>query len=261
MRLRRITVLALKLLVDMDERTQTQIAADCGIERTLFNKFVNGEREPDEEAVRRMAAGLGVHPSKLTDEISRQELIDWIQQRPKLSEPRPAVAYGVKPALLDVLRLTDFPADSMDVVELPVYVEIRPAAGNPSHIDEAATETVEWIAIPVQALRPQGKWFGVLVKGDSMSAVIQDGDTVVCRVEEDPQSGSIVVATVADLGTVIKRFEKRVGKPALLTSEPAPDVGPYADIECVPDQTFIHGVAVYRMEGLTRRRRRHPKSK
>jgi repressor LexA len=79
------------------------------------------------------------------------------------------------------------------------------AAGDPI---EALENPTEFISVPPQLMRKNGRYFALKVRGDSM---IEDGileeDYVVCRQQENAQQGQTVVAVV-DGEATLKRYYK-----------------------------------------------------
>jgi repressor LexA len=77
------------------------------------------------------------------------------------------------------------------------------AAGDPI---EALENPTEFISVPPQLMRKNGRYFALKVRGDSM---IEDGileeDYVVCRQQENAQQGQTVVAVV-DGEATLKRY-------------------------------------------------------
>lgn len=88
------TVAVLNVLLASDPRTDQQIAKDAGIDRTTFSKIKNGERAPTEGQVRALAGVLGVHPSVITAQIPRDEIIGALEGAAKSSGLRESPAHS-----------------------------------------------------------------------------------------------------------------------------------------------------------------------
>lgn len=73
---------------------------------------------------------------------------------------------------------------------IPVVGKV--VAGIPS---EAIEDIIDWEEIPLR-LSKTGKFFGLQIKGDSMSPRMIQGDVVIVRQQSDAESGDIVIAKV-----------------------------------------------------------------
>lgn len=107
--------------------------------------------------------------------------------------------------------------DSGDgVYHIPVVRRV--AAGQPL---DATDDVIAWVDLP-EDLRDNGVYFGLQIKGDSMAPGICDGDTVICRKQDDAESGEIVVVLIGDDEGVCKRLKKYDdGGIALISDNPA----------------------------------------
>jgi repressor LexA len=138
---------------------------------------------------------------------------------------RPGLA-GVSPA-------------AADAVSLPLYGRI--AAGHPI---EAMRDTSNTIEVPPSMLG-RGEHFALEVSGDSMvDAGIFDGDTVIVRRDEVPDTGAIVVALIDDNEVTLKRLRRNKGSIALEPANKAYETRIFG-----PDRVRMQG----RVVGLIRR--------
>ena len=80
----------------------------------------------------------------------------------------------------------------------------RVAAGVPLEAIEHVIGTEEISA----AMASTGEFFGLKIKGDSMSPEIKNGDIVIVRKQDDAESGDIVVALVNGGDAVCKKLRK-----------------------------------------------------
>lgn len=96
------------------------------------------------------------------------------------------------------------PVDLSDYVSIPVYGRIP--AGNPR-------QAQEYIEGQVQVPRSwtlHGQEIAALhVAGESMLPLIQDGDTIVYRVQPDVESGSIAVCRIDGYDATVKKIIKQ----------------------------------------------------
>lgn len=82
------------------------------------------------------------------------------------------------------------------------YVDLAVAAGVGRELwDEECTE---WAEVPPDI--PVGRHLALRVAGDSMAPFIHTGDTVLVRLDERLQRGSVIVARLPDDGYVVKRI-------------------------------------------------------
>lgn len=272
-----VKVASLLMILKLDGRTQEQIAEECqkyeagrGIVGSVISEYANEKRPMGEAHARVIAHVLGVRPKHISRRITKDEFIEMLDDNQphhlEPAKPSPEDIYGKAPAaarkVLVIPAMPPLIPGAGDTVNLPFYSELRPAAGKGAILDREHMEPEEWIPVPAAALKPAGHWFVVDISGDSMSSILKDGDRVACREEPEPKSGQVVVAT-HDGGIVVKLYEKRVGQPDLLVSMPEDGDEPHPDIECVPGQTFVHAVVVWRLENIEQavKRKRRQKAK
>ena len=84
--------------------------------------------------------------------------------------------------------------------QVPVYGRV--AAGEPI---EAIENIIGYVEIPDTWV---GTYGAMQIKGDSMSPRILDGDTIIVRLQNDAESGDIVVALVNGLEATVKKLIK-----------------------------------------------------
>lgn len=92
----------------------------------------------------------------------------------------------------------------------------RVAAGIPI---EAIEEIIDTEEIP-EELAKTGTFFGLKIKGDSMTPNICNGDIVIVRKQQDAESGEIVIATINGQDAVCKRLRKYEGGIELISNNP-----------------------------------------
>lgn len=80
----------------------------------------------------------------------------------------------------------------------------RVAAGVPLEMIEDIIDTEEI----TEDMARTGKFFGLKIKGDSMTPVICDGDIVIVRQQDDAENGEIVIATINGDEATCKRLRK-----------------------------------------------------
>lgn len=73
---------------------------------------------------------------------------------------------------------------------------------------EAIEEVLDWEEIPFR-LAQTGEFFGLQVKGDSMSPRIEAGDVLIVKQQSDAESGDIVIAQVNGDNACVKKLLKQ----------------------------------------------------
>lgn len=110
----------------------------------------------------------------------------------------------------------------------------RVAAGIPIDAIEEIIDTEEI----TREMARTGTYFGLKIKGDSMTPNICDGDTVIVRQQPDAENGETVIAIVNGSDAVCKRLRKYKGGIELISNNPsyAPMEYTRRDIEEKPVQ-------------------------
>lgn len=93
----------------------------------------------------------------------------------------------------------------------------RVAAGIPIEAVEEIIDTEEI----TEKLAKTGNFFGLKIKGDSMSPAICDGDVVIVRQQDDAESGDVVIATVNGDEATCKRLRKYKDGIELISNNPS----------------------------------------
>lgn len=108
----------------------------------------------------------------------------------------------------------------------------RVAAGIPI---DSISEIIDQEYI-TEELAQKGEYFGLRIKGDSMSPVIMDKDTVIVRSQEDAETDEIVIALINGHDGVCKKLKKLDNGLMLISINPqyAPLVFTSAEIDQTP---------------------------
>ena len=105
-------------------------------------------------------------------------------------------------------------------VRIPVFDRV--AAGIPI---DAIEEVVDWEEIP-EDMANTGEFFGLRIKGDSMTPRIVEGDIVIVRQQPDAESGDIVIVRINGDTATCKRLAKHTHGIRLISVNPAyPPIG------------------------------------
>lgn len=116
----------------------------------------------------------------------------------------------------------------------------RVAAGIPI---EAVTDIVDTEEI-TEELAKTGEFFGLLIKGDSMTPSICSGDVVIVRQQDDAESGDTVIATVNGTDAVCKRLRKYKDGIELLSNNPSYQPMEFNNTEIIEKPVRILGKVV-----------------
>lgn len=89
-------------------------------------------------------------------------------------------------------------------VRIPVLGQVR-AGDCTTYAEEDVIDTVEISASKAKT----GEFFGLKIKGDSMSPSLMDGDIVIVRKTPTADTGDIVIALVANQNGICKRLIRK----------------------------------------------------
>lgn len=98
---------------------------------------------------------------------------------------------------------------------IPVFDRV--AAGIPI---DAIEEVIDWEEIP-EDMAKTGEFFGLRIKGDSMTPRIVEGDVVIVRQQPDAESGDIVIVRINGDTATCKRLAKHTHGISLISFNPA----------------------------------------
>lgn len=85
---------------------------------------------------------------------------------------------------------------------------------------EAVEDVLDWEEIPLR-MSKTGVFFGLRVKGDSMSPRIQEGDILIVKQVSDAESGDVVIAKVNGDDACCKKLIKQDGGIVLQSFNPS----------------------------------------
>lgn len=124
--------------------------------------------------------------------------------------------------------------DNVDLARKGIRIPVlgRVAAGIPIN---AIEEILDWEEIPEEMAR-QGEFFGLQIKGDSMSPRIMNGDVVIVRKQDDADTGDIVIAIINGDDGCCKKLKKTGNEIVLISLNPAysPMVFTEAESDTIP---------------------------
>ena len=116
----------------------------------------------------------------------------------------------------------------------------RVAAGIPINAIEEIIDTEEI----TEELAGTGTFFGLKIKGDSMTPNICDGDIVIVRQQDDAESGDIVIATINGDEATCKRLRKYKQGIELISNNPSYEPFEFSNEEILNKPVKIIGKVV-----------------
>lgn len=194
----------------------------------IWNDRLRRLREQNGYTLKEIAGKLGVSEAMVSRHESSTKNIpyDNIEAYAKI--------YGCTPSFIMGWNSDNSSIKAESVKDSFVRIPVlgRVAAGIPI---AAIEETIDWEDIPSEMAK-DGEYFGLRIKGDSMSPRIMEGDTVIVRRQSDAESGDIVIALVNGDDGVCKRLRKTKSGIMLISLNPAyePLVFDHKDIDSIP---------------------------
>lgn len=164
---------------------------------------------------------------------------DWVKGNsyPRIDKIELMANYfGISKADLVEERPTNRSAKSG--IAINVYGSV--AAGIPLEMIEDIIDTEEI----TEDMARTGEFFGLRIKGDSMTPTICDGDIVIVRQQNDAESGDIVIATVNGDEATCKRLRKYKEGIELIAINPSYDTLEFSSKEILEKPVKIIGKVV-----------------
>lgn len=147
--------------------------------------------------------------------INKSAISTWINgtRMPRMDKVQALADYfGINKS--DLLEDKPEPHEKPRGVKIPVLGDV--AAGIPI---EAIEDIIDYEEID-EGLARRGEFFGLRIKGNSMSPRIQNGDVVIVRVQPDADSGDIVITKVNGYDACCKRLQKHDDGISLISLNP-----------------------------------------
>lgn len=164
---------------------------------------------------------------------------DWVKGNsyPRIDKIELMANYfGISKA--DLVEEHPFNKSSKTGVTIDVYGSV--AAGIPL---EMITDIVDTEEI-TEDMAKTGEFFGLKIKGDSMTPTICDHDIVIVRRQDDAESGDIVIATVNGSEATCKRLRKYKEGIELISVNPSYETFEFSNDEISDKPVKIIGKVV-----------------
>ncbi len=84
----------------------------------------------------------------------------------------------------------------------------------------AIEDIIDWEEIP-EEMAKEGDYFALMIKGDSMTPQMQEGDVVIVRRQSDVDSGDIAIALVNGFEATCKQVMKSSDGVTLISFNPS----------------------------------------
>lgn len=187
--------------MDLRGLRQADLVNRTGINKGALSCYISGRYQPKQNNIYLLAKALDVN-------------VEWLMG-----------------ANVEVSHFREANRSSQPPIRIPVLGRV--AAGIPIN---AVEEIIDWEELPADMVTSDSEYFGLRIRGDSMSPRIMDGDTIIARRQNDAESGDIVIAIVNGNDGVCKKLKKTGSGIMLISLNPAyePMVFDHADIDSIP---------------------------
>ena len=187
-------------LLNENHCKSADVAKTTGIHPSTFSDWKKGKSSPKYDKIQKIAEFFGVEPDWLSGKSEFKTKKEMLQHFDDV--------YNTPALQSDVFRLEKG-------MKIPVLGSV--AAGTPIFAEENYIGSEEIS----EELASTGEFFGLKIKGDSMSPRIMEGDTVIVRQQDDAESGDIVIVLINGDSATCKRLMKYQEGISLLSFNPA----------------------------------------
>lgn len=199
------------------------VAKATQIPPSTFSDWKKGKSSPKQDKLQKIADHFGVQ-------------VEWLTG---------ASEYKTKQEMFQHFdNVTDIPALRSEVfrlergMQIPVLGEV--AAGQPIFAEE---KYIDYEEIS-EKMSKSGTFFGLRIKGDSMSPRISEGDTVIVRQQDDAESGDVVIVLINGETATCKRLMKYAEGITLLSFNPTYEPMTFSNKEILEKPVKIIGKVV-----------------
>lgn len=176
----RENIITLRKIFDI---TQEELAGVAGVSRGAVSQWEGGFSEPRMGAIQRIADHFGIYKSNIIED-GGMKLIDPVTKKPRSR-----------------LAVSASPVTGMEMGSVPLLGRVH--AGKPVEPDTFDGETVR---IPQFLIDDDPACYALRSEGDCMDKVYPEGCTIVVSPNKQPQNGSVAVATIDGVETVMRRM-------------------------------------------------------
>lgn len=187
-------------LLNENNCKSADVAKTTGIHPSTFSDWKKGKSSPKYDKIQKIAEYFGVEPDWLSGKSEFKTKKEMFQHFDDV--------YNTPALQSDIFRLEKG-------MKIPVLGSV--AAGTPIFAEENYIGSEEIS----EELASTGEFFGLKIKGDSMSPRIMEGDTVIVRQQDDAESGDIVIVLINGDSATCKRLMKYKEGISLISFNPA----------------------------------------
>ena len=201
-----------------------RVAQETGVSTATLTSWKKGVYTPKPEKLQKLANYFGVQLEYLTGASEYKTKKEMFQHFDDITD---------LPALRSEIKDT-----KIGTVQIPVLGEV--AAG----VSISAEEN--WIDYECisEHLAATGDYFGLRIKGDSMSPRILESDTVIVRQQDDADSGDVVIVLINGDSATCKRLMKHTDGISLISFNPTYEPMQFSNKECEEKPVKIIGKVV-----------------
>lgn len=174
-------------LLQENDMTPYKLSKEIGISQSTFSDWKRGKATPKQDKLQKIADYFNVQVDWLAGDSEFRTKEEWLHHLDNTTD-------------LDKLRSDIRKYKNGQIIN--VLGEV--AAGIPIEAIENIVDTEEI----TEELAKTGNFFGLRIKGDSMSPRIAEGDTVIVRKQDTAESGEVVIALVNGDSATCKRLMK-----------------------------------------------------
>lgn len=201
-----------------------RVAQETGVSTATLTSWKKGVYTPKPEKLQKLADYFGVQLEYLTGASEYKTKEEMLQHFDDMTD-------------LESLR-ADIVKTKIGTTQIPVLGEV--AAGQPIFAEENYIDCEEIS----EELASTGNFYGLRIKGDSMSPRISEGDTVIVRQQDDAESGDIVIVMINGDTATCKRLMKYAEGISLISFNPAYEPMTFSSKECETKPIKIIGKVV-----------------
>lgn len=180
--------------------SQLELAQELNVSKSTVAMWETGKRYPSNSIYEELANYFQVD-------------IDYLYGRTEFKTKKEMLQHFDDITDLEALR-ADIVKAKIGTTQIPVLGEV--AAGQPIF----AAENYIGCEEISEELESTGKFFGLKIRGDSMSPRISEGDTVIVRQQDDAESGDIVIVLINGDSATCKKLMKYAEGISLISFNP-----------------------------------------
>lgn len=186
-------------LLEENNMKNADVARATKIHPSTFSDWKKGKSSPKIDKLQKIADYFDVQVDWLSGDSEFKTKEQWLQHLDETTD-------------LDKLRSNVRKYENGQIIN--VLGEV--AAGIPIEAVENIVDTEEIS----EELAKTGEFFGLRIKGDSMSPRIAEGDTVIVRKQDTAETGEVVIALVNGDSATCKRLMKYENGISLISFNP-----------------------------------------